>query len=64
MAQVIKNLLASAEDSGDTASISELGSSPGVGNSNLFHYSYLENSMDRGAWKVAAHRVTKIVGHN
>ena len=61
---MIKNLLASAEDSGDTGLIPGLGSSPGVGNSNLFHYSYLENSMDRGAWQVAAHGVTKRVGHS
>ena len=64
MAQVIKNLLARAEDSGDTGSIPGLGNSPGVGNSNVPHYSYLENSMDRGTWQVTAHGVTKRVGHN
>ena len=26
---------------------------------NLFQYSYLENSMNRGAWRAIVHRVTK-----
>ena len=34
-------------------------SSSGEGNSNPFQYSYLENSMNRGAWQAAVHRVTK-----
>ena len=33
--------------------------SPGRGNGNLLLYSYLKNSMDRGAWQATAHRVTK-----
>ena len=33
--------------------------SPGVGNSNPFQYSCLENLMDRGARQVTVHRVTK-----
>ena len=32
---------------------------PGVGNGNPFQYSYLENSMDRGAWQVTVYGVTK-----
>ena len=32
-------------------SIPRLERSPGVGNGNLFQYSCLENSMDRGAWR-------------
>ena len=28
----------------------DMGRSPGVGNGNLLHCSYLENSMDREAW--------------
>ena len=44
---VVKNLPASAEDVG---SISGLGRSLGVGNSNPFQYSCFENSMHRGAW--------------
>ena len=31
------------------------GRSPGTGNGNLFQYSCLENSMDRGAWWATAH---------
>ena len=43
---MVKNLSASA---GDTGSIPELGRSPGEGNGNPLQYSYLENSMNRGA---------------
>ena len=32
--------------------------SPGGGNGNPFQYCCLENSMDRGAWQAAVHRVT------
>ena len=32
---------------------------PGVGNVNPLQYSSLENSMDRGAWKVIVHGVTQ-----
>ena len=32
---------------------------PGGGNSNPFQYSYLENPMDRGAWRAIVHRVTE-----
>ena len=38
----------SACSAGDLGSISGLGRSPEVGNDNLFQYSSLENSMDRG----------------
>ena len=33
-------------------SIPELGRPPGEGNGNPVQYSFLENSMDRGAWKI------------
>ena len=36
-------------------------SSPGEGNGNPLQYSCLENSMDRGAWWVTVHRVTRLV---
>ena len=36
-----------------------LGRSPGVGDGNLLQYSWLENSMDRGAWWVTVHGVAK-----
>ena len=31
----------------------------GEGNGNPLQYSHLENPIDRGAWRAAAHRVTK-----
>ena len=43
---VVKNLLANA---GVTGLIPVTGRSPGVGNGNPLQYSYLENSIDRGA---------------
>ena len=46
---VVKNLPANA---GDKGSISGLGRSPGDGNGNPLQYSSLENSMDRGAWRL------------
>ena len=41
----------SACNIGDLGSIPGLGRSPGEGNSYPLQYSYLENSMDRGAWQ-------------
>ena len=35
------------------------GKSPGEGNGNPLQYSYLENSMDRGAWRAAVRGVAK-----
>ena len=46
----VKTLPANTGDVGDAGSIPGLGRSPGVGNGNLFQYSCLENSIDRGAW--------------
>ena len=40
-------------------SISGSGRSLGEGNGNPLQYSCLENPMDRGAWQVTAHGVTK-----
>ena len=40
-------------------SISASGRSPGGGHGNPLYYSCLENPMDRGAWQVTAHGVTK-----
>ena len=54
LAQMAKNL--PAEDPG---SIPGLGRSHGEGNDNPFQYSCLENSIDRGAWTVTVHGVTK-----
>ena len=54
---VIKNTPANV---GDSSSILGSGRSPGEGNGNSFHYSSLENSIDRRAQWVTVHRVTKV----
>ena len=46
-----KESTCNAGDARDVGSISGLGRSPGEGNGNLFQYSCLENSMDRGSWR-------------
>ncbi len=56
---VIKNLPANAGDTRDAGSSPGSGSCPGVGNGNSFQYSCLENPLDRGAWWVIVHGVTK-----
>ena len=50
-------------NAGDPGSIPGSGRSPGEGNGNPLQYSCPENPMDRGAWQVAVHGVTR-VGHN
>ena len=52
-----KNLPANAED---MDLIPGLGRSLRGGNGNLLQYSYLENSMDRGAWQATVNGVTKL----
>ena len=47
---VIKNSLVSAADTRDASLIPGSERSLGVGSYNPLQYSYLENSMDRGAW--------------
>ena len=49
----------SACNEGDPGSIPGLGRYTGEGNNNPLQYSYLENSMDRGAWRAAVRGVTK-----
>ena len=46
-------------NAGDLASIPGLGRSSGEGNGNPLQYSYLENSMDRGAWRTIVHGLAK-----
>ena len=53
---VVKDLPANA---GDLDSIPGSGRSPGEGNGKQLQYSYLENPLDRGAWRAAVHGVTK-----
>ena len=48
-----------ASNAGDLSSVTELGRSTGEGNGNSLQYSWLENSMDRGAWHTIVHGVTK-----
>ena len=59
----MKNPLASAGDTGDVGSVPGLGRSPGIGNGTPLQYSWLENSMGRGAWWAMVHKVTR-VGHS
>ena len=46
-------------NTGDPGLIPGLGRSPGEGNGNLLLYSYLENPMDREAWRATVHGITK-----
>ena len=57
MVLLLKNPLANTGNSRDVGSFPGLGRSPKEGNGNLLQYSYLENSMDRGAWWVIVHGV-------
>ena len=45
---------------GDPGSIPGLGISPGGGRGNPLYFSCLESPMDRGAWRAAVHRVTRV----
>ena len=51
---------ASAYKVGDPGSIPRSGRSPGEGNGNPLQYSCLENPIDRGAWQVTVHGVTRV----
>ena len=48
-----------AYNAGDLGLTPESGRSPGEGNGNPLLYSYLENPMDREAWKATVRRVAK-----
>ena len=56
-ATVIKNLPANAGDAGDVGSIPGLGRSSRKRLDNPLQYFFMENSMDRGVWQAAVHRV-------
>ena len=56
---VLKNLPDNAEDARAVVLIPGSGRSSGVGNGNPFEHSRLENSMERGAWCIIVHGVTK-----
>ena len=55
---VVKNLPASAGNAGDVSSITGSVRAPGEGNGNPLQYSYLGNSIDKGAWWDTVHGVT------
>ena len=59
VALMINNLPASAGDIGDMGSISGLARSPAEENDNPLQYSWLENSMDKGAPWATVHWATK-----
>ena len=56
---VVKKLLPNTGDVRDKGSIPGLGRSPGEGNGNPLQCSFLENSMNRGAWWATVCRVTQ-----
>ena len=55
-ASMIKNLPA---NTGDLSFFPGSGRSLGEGNGNPLQYSYLEDPIDRGAWRAIVHGVTK-----
>ena len=55
----VKNMSAVQVDLRDADLIPGLGRSPGGGHGNTLQDSCLENPTDRGAWRVAVHRVTQ-----
>ena len=56
---MVKNPPANAGDLRDTGSIPGSQRSARGGHGNPFQYSFLENLMDRGAWRATVHRVTE-----
>ena len=58
LGSVVKNLPANARATEDVGSITGLARTPGGENDNLFSYSCLENSMDRGNWWATVDGVT------
>ena len=60
---MVKNPHANAGDVRDMGLIPGLGRSPGEGHSNPLQYSFLEKSMNRGAWWALVMRAQR-GGHN
>ena len=60
---VVKNLLGNVRDARDMGLIPGLGRSLGIGNGNPLQYSFMENSMDKGAWGATVHGVTHTAEH-
>ena len=61
---LVKNLPANVRDTGDMGSIPGSGRSPGGGNGNSIQYTYLEDTMDRGALRATVLRVRSNPAHN
>ena len=59
MGLVVKNLPASAGEKRDKGSIPGSGRYPEAGNGNPLQYSWLANSMDRGAWQATVNGDTE-----
>ena len=56
---VVKNSPANAGDTGDMGLSPGSGRYSGGGNSSPLQYSFLENPMDRGAWRATVHGFAK-----
>ena len=56
---VVKNPPANAGDTGDASSVPGSGRYPGRGNGDPLQYSFLENPMDRRAWRATVQWVAK-----
>ena len=60
VALVVKNLPANAGAIRDAGSVPGAGKSPGGGHGNPLQYPYLENPMDRGAWRATVHGIQRV----
>ena len=60
MALVVKNLPATEGDVRDMGLIPGSGRFPGRGHGNPIQYSYLENPMDRGAWRATVRSIAEL----
>ena len=56
---MVKNPPANAGDRRVSGLILGSGRSPGGGHDNPLQYSYLENPMDKGAWRATVHGAAK-----
>ena len=59
VALVVKNLPAKSGNVRDVGLIPESERCPGGGRGNPLQFSYLENPMDRGAWRATVHGISK-----
>ena len=56
---MVKNLPVNSGDMKDVGLTPGSGRYPGERNGNALQYSYLENPMDRGAWRATVHGIAK-----